>query len=132
VGNGKTPLISVSDIAACVSKQLLFDYDPSPRIYHLTSLESVSGQDIVQMFNSSGNNNFQFQNVEPSLTHRYLSDLLESYSFPLTLVQDILDILAALQSGKLDKVTDIAERLLERKPHTVQWFIERYGDLFKP
>ena len=127
MGNAKTSLLDVRDVAAAAVKVLVSPADHSGKTYELMGPEALSNDEISQRISRITGRNVKYVDI-PEETQR--KSMLDA-GMPEWQVTALLDLQAYYVTGKCAAVTDVLPNLLGRAPITLDQFLNENKESFQ-
>lgn len=127
MGNAKTSLLDVRDVAAAAAKALVSPGDHSGQTYELMGPEALSNYDIAERISRITGREVKYVDL-PEATQR--KSMLDA-GMPAWQVTALLDLQAYYVTGKCAAVTDVLPNLLGRPPITVDQFLNESQESFR-
>ena len=127
MGNAKTSVIDVRDIAVVAARALKEPQAHAGKTYELNGPEALSNAEIAAKISRVAGRPVQFVDIPEEAQRKAM---LEA-GMPEWQVTALLELQEYYRSAKCAAVTDVLARLLGRAPRTLDQFLEEYKDSFR-
>ena len=127
MGDAKTSLIDVRDIAEVAAKSLLSPGEHAGQTYELNGPEAVSNAEIAARIARVIGREVKYVDIPESAQRKAMLDS----GMPEWLVTAILELQEYYRSGDCGEVTDVLPNLLGREPRRLDQFLEENKDSFR-
>jgi uncharacterized protein YbjT (DUF2867 family) len=124
-GEGKIGYIDVRDIAA-VAVSALTGTGHEGKVYELTGPESLGVADVVKTISTASAKDFKYVDVPPEAARAGMIQ----HGLPEWYADALSELYAGAKAGYAAKVTDTVEKVLGRKPRTLQQFAQDHATKF--
>lgn len=127
-GNGKVAFVDLRDVGTIAAEILLSETSYWGGVYTLTGPASYSFHDVARLLSQNLARSVKYV---PAGVAGYIYHLVRRRQLPLTqaIVQTILHV--GLRFGQAEKVDPTLGKLLNRKPNSVETYIEDHVDLWR-
>jgi uncharacterized protein YbjT (DUF2867 family) len=126
MGDAKTSLIDVRDIAVVAAKALTLPAAHAGKTYELNGPEPFSNAEIAAKISRLAGRPVQYVDIPEAAERKAMLDV----GMPEWQVTALLELEEYYVSGKCAEVTDVLARLLERAPRTLDQFLAESKDSF--
>ncbi|WP_035354043.1 SDR family oxidoreductase [Edaphobacter aggregans] len=126
MGNAKTSLLDVRDVAAAAVKALSSPEDHSGKTYELMGPEALSNDEIARRISRIIGREVKYVDIPEEAQRKTMLDA----GMPEWQVTALLDLQAYYVSGKCAAVTEVLPDLLGRAPITVDQFLNENKESF--
>jgi uncharacterized protein YbjT (DUF2867 family) len=123
---GKIAFIHPDDIAAVAAKALVADQYRRNSL-PITGPEALSYSAMTRKIGAAIGRELTFQIIQEKQESDYMTDSGDSAA----MVRAHLSIYRAIRDGRLEKVTDYVERILDRKPKTFDQWAQENAEAFR-
>ncbi len=120
MGQAKTSVIDVRDVASVAAKVLLSPGDHVGKIYELNGPEALSNSEIAAKISHATGRPVQYVDI-PEAAHK---KAMEALGMPAWQVTALLELQQYYVSGKCASVTNVLPNLLGRPPIRLDQFLE--------
>jgi uncharacterized protein YbjT (DUF2867 family) len=127
MGEAKTSLIDVRDIAVVAAKALMEPQRHPNKIYELNGPEAFSNAEVAAKISRVAARPVKYVDISVEAQRKSMLDL----GMPEWQVTALLDLQEYYVSGKCADVTDVLPRLLGRASRTLDQFLEESKDSFR-
>jgi uncharacterized protein YbjT (DUF2867 family) len=127
MGNAKTSLIDVRDIAAVIAKILAAPAAHAGKTYELNGPEALSNAEVAEKISRATGRPVQFVDIPEETQRKSMLDL----GMPEWQVTALLELQQYYKAGKAADVTDVLPKLLGRAPTTLDQFLSEFKDSFR-
>ena len=127
MGDARTSVIDVRDVAAVAAKGLLSPGEHTGQIYELNGPEALSNADVAAKISHASARPVQYVDIPEAAQKKAMEDL----GMPAWQVAALLELQQYYVSGKCAAVTDVLPKLLGRAPIRLDQFLEENKDAFR-
>jgi uncharacterized protein YbjT (DUF2867 family) len=127
MGDAKTSLIDVRDIATVAAKALTQPAAHADKAYELNGPEAFSNAEIAAKISRVAGRPVQYVDIPEAAQRKAMLDA----GMPEWQVTALLELQEYYVSGKCAEVTDVLQRLLGRAPRTLDQFLAESKDSFR-
>ncbi len=128
MGEAKTSLIDVRDVASVVAKALMAPNEHTGKAYELNGPEAVSNNDVAARISRITGRTVKYVDIPETVQRKSMLDA----GLPEWQVTALLELQEYYISGKCAEVTEVLPRLLGRAPRTLDQFLNEFKDSFRP
>jgi uncharacterized protein YbjT (DUF2867 family) len=127
MGQARTSVIDVRDVACVAAKVLVSPAEHAGQTYELNGPEALSNADVAEKISRVTGRPVQYVDI-PEAAHR---KAMEDLGMPPWQVTALLELQEYYVSGKCAAVTDVLPKLLGRPPIKLDQFLEENKDSFR-
>jgi uncharacterized protein YbjT (DUF2867 family) len=127
MGNAKTSVIDVRDIAEVAAKILLAPSEHSGKTYELNGPEAVSNDEVAERISRATGRTVKYVDIPEEAQRKAMLDA----GMPEWQVKALLELQEYYVSGKCGDVTDVLPQLLGHAPRTLDRFLEENKESFR-
>jgi uncharacterized protein YbjT (DUF2867 family) len=127
MGQAKTSLIDVRDIASVAAKALVSPTEHAGQTYELNGPEALSNAEIAARISRVAGKPVQYVDIPEAAQRKSMEDM----GMPEWQVTALLELQEYYLSGKCAEVTDVLPKLLGRAPIRLEQFLEENKDSFR-
>jgi uncharacterized protein YbjT (DUF2867 family) len=127
MGDAKTSLIDVRDIALVAAKALTQPAAHAGKAYELNGPEALSNAEIAAKISRVAGRPVEYVDIPEAAQRKAMLDA----GLPEWQVTALLELQEYYVSGKCAEVTDVLPRLLERAPRTLDQFLAESKESFR-
>ncbi len=127
MGDAKTSLIDVRDVACAAAMVLVSPVEHGGQTYELNGPEALSNEDVATKISRVTGRPVQYVDI-PEAAHK---KAMEDLGMPVWQVTALLELQEYYVSGKCASVTDVLPKLLGRAPINLDQFLEENKDAFR-
>jgi uncharacterized protein YbjT (DUF2867 family) len=128
MGNARTSLLDVRDIAAATTNIMSNPSAHAGKTYELNGPEAVSYPEIAQRISRVANREVKYVDIPEATQRKSLLGL----GMPEWQVNALLELQEYYVSGKASNVTDVLQRIIGRAPIRLDQFLAEIRDDFRP
>ena len=128
MGDAKTSLLDVRDVAAAAVTVLLNPAGHAGKVYELNGPEALSQAEIAARISLAADRLVRYVDIPEEAQRNSMLGL----GMPVWQVDALIDLQRYYTSGKAAAVTDVLETLLGRAPVTIDAFLAEFRDRFLP
>jgi uncharacterized protein YbjT (DUF2867 family) len=127
MGNAKTSLIDVRDVALAAAKVLTAPAEHAGATYELNGPEAVSNDEVAARISRATGQKVRYVDIPEAEQRKSMLEM----GMPVWQVTALLELQEYYVAGKCGTVTDVLPRLLGRAPITLDQFLSEYKDSFR-
>jgi len=126
--DGRIPLIRIKDVAGAIANIIANPRNHEGKSYELTGPESLTGQEIAKNLSKTLCISVQFQSCPPEETFK----LLTTCGYPEWRARGFVEWFNAIasNSSQISNVSNDLERILGKKPHTLEKWVKKNPHAF--
>jgi uncharacterized protein YbjT (DUF2867 family) len=127
MGDAKTSLIDVRDVALAAAKVLSAPAHHAGTTYELNGPEALSNEEVAARISRATGQTVRYVDIPEEAQRKSMLDM----GMPAWQVTALLDLQEYYVSGKCGALTDVLPKLLGRAPNTLDLFLREFRDSFR-
>lgn len=127
IGDGRVPYVDARDIAAVAAEALLNPEEHKNKHYVLTGREAISYYELADAVSKVIGKKVTYE----ALSMEAMRERMEKQGIDAKKIDSFLSLAVYQKAGgPTERTSDDVEKVLKRKPYTVNDFVENYKDFF--